>query len=127
MITAETAPQKIKAAVYIKHQGVFDDPNNHLETKVKRLLAGSIENLDFDNISVITDKSRLTASLYQGDGELISPAIEEDYVRIWSIIMSRQSAKRFRLIFFSLIFVILAFGGTIGWLIYKFYPQLHKR
>ena len=40
---------KIKAAIYVKHQGVLDDPNQHLESKIKRLLSGSIENLSFDD------------------------------------------------------------------------------
>lgn len=121
------APKKTKAAVYIKHQGVFDDPNNHLETKVKRLLAGSIENLDFDDVSVISDKSAITdISLTPEKDEISKKARGKEYVSIWSIIMTRGSSLRFRTIFFMLIGLVLLFGGISSWLIYKYYPLIKK-
>src|SRR3990167_237889 len=45
-------PPKITAAVYVKHQGIMDDPNSHLEIKIKRLLAGSISGLSTEDVSV---------------------------------------------------------------------------
>jgi type III secretion protein J len=122
------APQKAKAAVYVKHQGVFDDPNNHLETKIKRLLAGAVENLDFEDVSVISDKSKIAAIDLKTQGEAISgKAKSKEYVSIWSIIMTQNSAGKFRFIFFSLIGLVLVFGGAIGWLVYKYYPQIQKK
>ena len=56
--TPGAPPQKTTAAVYVKHQGVLEDPNSHIETKIKRLLAGSINGLEYDNVSVISDRSR---------------------------------------------------------------------
>ena len=126
IIGAETTPPKIKAAVYVKHQGVFDNPNNHLETKIKRLLAGSIENLEFDNISVIADRSRLAEAGIQDKTELFQDR-EDQFIRIWSITISKASAARFRSLFFLLIALILGVGGAAGFLIYKFYPQLIKK
>lgn len=121
-------PQKAKAAVYVKHQGVFDDPNNHLETKIKRLLAGAVENLDFEDVSVISDRSKIAAiDLKPETSEISGKAKSKEYVSIWSIIMTKNSAGKFRTIFFTLIGLVLAFGGVIGWLIYKYYPLMQNK
>ncbi|NGX29019.1 MAG: Nodulation protein NolT [Candidatus Anoxychlamydiales bacterium] len=116
---------KIKAAVYVKHQGVFDDPNQHLESKIKRFISGSIENLSFDDVAVISDRSRFTDIKFATGSEIIGPkALEQEYVKIWSITMTKSSAKKFRFIFFSMILLIFIFFGAAGYLIYRFYPQL---
>ncbi len=115
---------KIKAAVYIKHQGVLDDPNNHLESKIKRLVAGSIEGLDFEDVSVISDRSRFSDIQFKGNKILGHK--KDDYVSIWSIVMTKDSSARFRFFFTLLLCLILLFGLMTGWLIYKFYPYLQK-
>lgn len=121
------APQKTKASVYVKHQGVFDDPNNHLETKIKRLIAGAIENLDFEDVSVISDKSKISSISLKPEKDLIaSKTTGKEYVSIWSIIMTKNSAGKFKTIFFLLIGLILILGSGIGWLIYKYYPLIQK-
>lgn len=123
---SETA--KLKAAVYIKHQGILDDPNLHLESKIKRFVAGSIDNLNFEDVSIISDRSRFTDVVLPTDSEFISSkALEKEYVKIWSVIMTKSSAKTFRFIFFSLILIIFVFGALLGWLIYTFYPQLKSK
>ena len=124
----QTIKEKTKAAVYVKHQGVFDDPNMHLESKIKRLVSGSIENLNFDDVSVISDKSRFTDVKYPSESKFLGPkALEKEYVKIWSIIMTKNSASKFRAIFFILIFVILLFASILGYFIYKFYPQIREK
>ena len=121
-------PQKAKAAVYLKHQGAFDDPNNHLESKIKRLLSGAVENLDFENVSVISDKSKIASIVLKPETDTISgKAKGKEYVSIWSIIMTKNSAGKFRSVFFFLIALVLVFGGIIGWLIYKYYPLMQKK
>jgi type III secretion protein J len=117
------AKPKIKAAVYIKHQGVLDDPNNHLESKIKRLVAGSVERLDFEDVSVISDRSRF--SDIQLKGKTLGQK-RDDYVSIWSIVMTKASSSRFRFFFTLLLSLILLFGFIAGWLIYKFYPYMQK-
>jgi len=122
-----TEPPKIKAAVYVKHQGMLDDPNAHIESKIKKLLSGSVEGLDYDAVSVITDKARLFDVGLGADGELIShKERDKDYVSIWSVEMSKSSASHFRTIFFTLIFLVLIFGGFMGWILYKFFPYILK-
>jgi Na+/proline symporter len=41
--------------------------------------------------------------------------------------MTKTSLARFRTIFFSLIVLNLLFAAALGWMIYKFYPQLIKK
>lgn len=118
---------KITASVYIKHQGVLDDPNNHMETKIKRLLAGSVNGLNYDNVVVVSDRSRFTDITLTPEGEPISnTAIEQTYVTIWGLVLTKSSLLRFRFIFFTFIFCIALLCFLSGWIIYKFYPQIRK-
>jgi type III secretion protein J len=118
-------PQKTTAAVYVKHQGVLEDPNSHIETKIKRLLSGSINGLEYDNVAVISDRSRFADISLEPDQESISAKnYQQTYASIWSVVMTKASLARFRMIFFTMITLILILGGALGWLIYRFYPQI---
>jgi len=124
----ETETSKLKAAVYVKHQGVFDDPNQHLESKIKRLISSSIDNLSFDDVNVISDRSKFTDIMIPLDSKMLgTKALDQEYVKIWSIIMTKGSAKTFKFIFFLLILIIFAFAGALGFFVYKFYPQLKSK
>ncbi len=123
---AETVPgapqQKTTAAVYIKHQGLLEDPNSHIETKVKRLMAGSVPGLDFENVSVITDRARFSELSLGSDQELIGTnAAPQTYASIWSIVMTKSSLVRFRVLFFILIGVLILLCSALGWMTYKYY------
>ncbi len=119
---------KITAAVYIKHLGVLEDPNMHLETKIKRLVSSSINGLAFEDVSVISDRSRIADIQLTMAGEPISSrSLQENYVSIWSIVMTKSSLARFRFLFFLLILLNLVFAAGLGWLVYKFYPELLKK
>jgi type III secretion protein J len=124
---AGTAPVKrITAAVYVKHQGILDDPNSHLITKIKRLVSGSITGLDVNDVTVISDRSRFTDISLTPATEMLEPKAKE-YVSILSIVMSKSSASRFRFIFFLLMICAIVFALIVGWMIWKFYPILKKR
>lgn len=123
---AGVPPKRITAAVYVKHQGVLDDPNSHLVTKIKRLVSGSIAGLDINDVVVIADKSRFTDISLSELREEITPKPKE-YVSIWSIVMSKTSAARFRLLFFSLIIGLILFALLMGWLFWKVYPIVRKK
>lgn len=116
--------QKITSSVYIKHSGVLDDPNSHLITKIKRLVAASITGLDFDNVTVISDRARFN-ELPAG---YTSTNLEDEkpYVLIWSIILAEESVFRFRLIFFSFTLLILFFILSFVWVGWKIYPLLKE-
>lgn len=115
---------KITASVYVKHSGVLDDPNSHLVTKIKRLVAASITGLDFDNVTVIGDRARFS-DLPSG---LLSSALEEEkqYVNVWSIIIAQDSLFRFRVIFFSFTFLLLVLLLSLIWVLWKIYPLLKE-
>ena len=118
--------KEIIASVYVKHQGVIDDPNIHLENKIKRFISGSITGLDINNVTVISDRSRFTdITLGTGPESLTGPPGE--YVSIWSIVMSKQSAARFRLLFFIITTIAVILALVLGWLVWKFYPALKQK
>ncbi len=123
-----TLPPKITASIYVKHQGVLEDPNSHLETKIKRLVSSAINGLHFEDVAVISDRARMADIQLGTEGEMIgSRNLQESYVSIWSIVMTKASLTRFRFLFFLLILLNLAFAVTLGWMVYKFYPQLLKK
>lgn len=127
-LPGETAPQKITAAVYVKHQGILDDPNSHLVMKIKRLVSGSVNGLDLNDVIVISDKARFTdITLGQTPENLTAKAKEKEYVSIWSIVMSKNSASRFRTLFFFLSFCAVLFALCAAWLIWKLYPSLKTK
>ena len=112
----------ITAAVYVKHSGVLDDPNSQLVTKIKRLVAASVTGLDIDNVTVIGDRARFGD--VTGIGTVGEP--EKNFVSIWSLIIAKESVTRFRLIFFTFIFIILLLLSSLVWLSWKIYPILRK-
>ena len=122
---AQTSEGRVTAAVYVKHQGVVDDPNTHLENKIKRLVSGSVPGLDITDVTVVSDRSRFTdVSVGELNAEMGMGGRE--YVSIWSIVMSKQSATRFRIIFFIILILGILFAAAVGWILWKVYP-LFKR
>ena len=114
---------KITSSVYVKHSGVLDDPNSHLISKIKRLVASSITGLDYDNVTVIPDRAR-----YSEYGSMVSAGMEEEkqYVNIWSVIVAKDSVTRFRTIFFSFVILLLTLLLGMIWMFWKIFPVLKK-
>ncbi len=122
---APGAPQqKITAAVYVKHQGILEDPNSHIEIKIKRLMAGSVSGLSYDDVAVISDRSRFADITLTPEGEPIGQKALQTHVSIWGLVMTQSSIARFRVIFFLFIILLLLSLALIGWMVYKFYPHL---
>jgi len=118
----ETNKPKPAAAVYVKHEGGLDTANSNLTTKIKRLISSSVPELTFDNVTVVSDRSRFTdVTPRSAMGQ--SPNHPE-MATIWSITMSETSVARFRLIFFLFCFLVLAFGLLAAWVTWKVYPFL---
>lgn len=113
--------QKITASVYVKHSGVLDDPNAHLMTRIKRLVAGSVNGLDYDNVTVIGDRARFSES---GIGQGSFGEEERPYVHVWSITLAKEALTRFRIMFFSFTITILLLLLALIWLLWKIYPLL---
>lgn len=115
--------QKVTASVYVKHTGVLDDPNTHLITKIRRLVASSIQGLDYDNVTVIPDRARFSEVPFR---PVSSQVEEKQYESIWSIIVAKESAFRFRLVFFSFMVSLLVLFVAFCWLLWKLYPIASK-
>ncbi len=122
----ETEQKKITAAVYVKHQGVIDDPNIHLENKIKRLISGSVSGLDINDVTVVSDRSRFTDITLEQMPEALGGKPGE-YVSIWNIVMSKNSVARFRVLFFIITAIAVILAIILGWISWKFYPQLKKK
>ena len=114
---------KITASVFVKHNGVLDDPNSHLITKIKRLVASSVTGLDYDNVTVIPVRARSSETAL---GPSTVNEEEKQYVNIWSIIIAKESVTRFRILFFSMSIILLLLIMGFIWLGWKFYPVIHK-
>ncbi len=125
-LTGEETKKRITAAVYVKHQGVIDDPNIHLENKIKRLISGSVTGLDINDVAVVSDRSRFTDITLDQMPESLGGKPGE-YVSIWNIVMSKKSAARFRFLFFLITTVAVLLAVILGWVAWKFYPQLKKK
>lgn len=117
--------QKITASVYVKHSGVLDDPNAHLVTRIKRLVAGSVNGLDYDHVTVIGDRARFSefpAGGFQGSFN----EEERPYVNVWSIILAKDSITRFRIIFFSFTIALVILLLALIWLLWKLMPFIQN-
>ncbi len=121
----QTPIQRVTAAVYVKHQGIVDDPNSHLVSKIKRLVAGSVNGLDINDVTVISDRSRFT-DVGLGTSLEAAPFQPQDYTSIWSIVLSKDSVLRFRFLFVSLVFANIFFVILSMWTIWKVYPILRS-
>ena len=123
--TPQAPLQRVTAAVYVKHQGIVDDPNSHLVSKIKRLVAGSVNGLDINDVTVISDRSRFTDVTLSGalEGATNPP---RDYISVWSIVIAKQSLPKFRLLFFLLIASNISFVVIALWLVWKVYPILRE-
>ncbi len=117
--------QKITASVYVKHNGVLDDPNAHLTTRIKRLVSGSVNGLDYDNVTVIGDKARYGETPLGGLGGSLGDE-EKQYVNVWSIVLAKDSLSRFRIIFFAFTISLVLLLLALIWLLWKFLPLLKK-
>ena len=123
-LTPGAPKPKATAAVYVKHQGVMEDPNSHMEVKIKRLMAGSVNGLAFEDVAVISDRALIADISLDPSSEMIgAKAMQQAYVKIWGVTLTKGSLARFRFIFFTLIVVLLLLFGLIGWMAYLFYPM----
>jgi type III secretion protein J len=90
-------------------------------------LAGSVNGLDYENVSVISDRARLSDIQINMEGEVIgAKQLQQTYVSIWGVVMTKSSLARFRTIFFLFIGALVLFAAAIGYLIYRFYPLMRK-
>lgn len=114
----------ITAAVYVKHQGVLDNPNSHLVTKIQQLVAGSVSGLKLENVTVIADRSRFTDVTLAGNPDEIGE--EREYVSLWGVVLAKESTGKFRAIFFTFLLLIFILVASLIWLVWKIFPVMPK-
>lgn len=112
---------RITAAVFVKHQGIVDDPNSHLESKIKRLVSGSVNGLDIADVTVVSDRSRLN-DISMPD----QTKYAQDFVQVWSITMTKRSLGMFRFIFGFLLTLFVLALAALGWVLFKLYPLIRE-
>lgn len=118
----EEPKKAMTASIYIKHKGILDASNNLLVTKIKRLVSSAIPGLTPDNVTVVTDKvpsheNQLPSCDSQTD-------VERGWVSIWSIVIAKDSAVRFRVIFYLFIFALFLLASVLTLFIWKFFPLI---
>lgn len=126
-ITFPAEDQKDKtltASVYIKHRGILDNPNSILVTKVKRLVSSSLPGLTIDNVTVVSDRA-LYADLSSSKGGTFEEP--KDFVSIWGVDVTKDSATRFRFIFYVFFFLFFILLSALGWTLWKVFPLIEQR
>ncbi len=118
------APPGTRVSVLVKHQGILDDPNTQLSSKIRRLIAGSIAGLDFNNVTVVSDRSRFTDVITSAESNLL-PAEDRQFQWVWGMAIETASVDRFRTFFFSLSIAILLLAALLAWLVWKLYPAIY--
>jgi type III secretion protein J len=114
---------KPTASVYVKHTGILDDPNSQLISKIRRLVASSVQGLDYDNVTVIPDRARFSEMPQR---PLNSRTEDRDYVDIWSIVVAKDSSTRFQAIFLSFVILLLLLLISLIWAIWKIFPIIKE-
>ncbi|MCH9634098.1 MAG: hypothetical protein S4CHLAM7_08400 [Chlamydiae bacterium] len=111
-----------RASVFVKHDGILSDPNNLLTQKIRRYIAGSVLNLQYEDVTVVTDRARFT-DISADAFEPKTPATpwgNQEYIKIWNIIVSEQSASAFRTILFIFCLFMIIISVALGWTLWKF-------
>jgi len=120
------APKKdITSSVYIKHNGILDDPNTHLASKIKNLIASSVSGLKYDNVTLIPVRARFSELPIGGNNAKSDE--EKQFVSVWTVIVAKDSVTRFRVIFFTFCLLLLLMIIAIVWLAWKTFPLLKKQ
>jgi len=101
------------AAVYVQHQGVLDNPNLQYETKIKDMVSKSVNGLEAENVTVISDLSRESLETLSTVKEVV------DFVSIAGIKVSKTSKTQLRVVMFSLAGLVLVFFVSTVWLFWK--------
>jgi len=114
---------KVTASVFVKHQGVLDDPNSHLVTKIRRLVASSVQGLDFENVTVIADRGRFANAQAQES----KARSEIELVRVWTIAVAKESVSRFQFVFTTLLLLLVVNVLMILWLFWRMLPLIRSQ
>ncbi len=110
----------ITATVFIKHNGILDDPNSHLLSQIKQLVSSSVAGLSYENVTVIGDRTRFSLP---SRSFVTSPT---EYVEVWGFILAATSLKLFQFAFLFLCLLLLILLLGIMWVTWKIHPIAQK-
>lgn len=108
----------VTASVYVKHQGVLDDPNSLLVTKIRRLVASSVQGLNFDNVTVIADRARFSEPITQ----FLEGSRGIEMVKVWGVVVAKSAVSTFQALFFTITSLFVLFLLLSLWLFWKILP-----
>jgi len=109
----------VTASVFVKHQGVLDDPNSHLMTKIRRLVASSVQGLKYEDVTIITDRARFSEAT---QGRLRSTPGNVELIKVWGVTVAKDSVGRMRSLYFAIIAFLALFALLTLWLFWKVLP-----
>ena len=110
----------VTAAVFVKHNGILDNANSQLIPKIRRLVAASVQGLNYDNVTVIPVRAQLTEADSQPTEQRTPSSVE--MVRVWTIPIAKDSVRKFQTIFISLISLTAILVLCTFWLLWKITP-----
>jgi type III secretion protein J len=114
---------KITASVFVKHNGVLDDPNSHLISKIKRFVASSVTGLNYDDVTVIPVRAQMNEI---PSGVIGETPEEKQYVNVWGVTVAKDSVTKFRVIFLTFAGLLLLILLALIWILWKLIPLLGK-
>lgn len=117
----EEEQTELTASVYVKHRGILDNPNSLAITKIKRLISSAVPGLKAENVSVVTDRAVYADITLQNGVQVVEP---KEFVSIWSVAVAKDSASRFRLIFYTFILLLFLLACALAWLVWKTLPLI---
>lgn len=114
---------KVTASVYVKHSGILDDPNSHLISKIREFVASSVNGLNFDDVTVVPDRTR-TTDIFGGLNK--GSKGSQELLNVWTLTIAKESITRFRIIFFTFIIAITFLLCLSLFLFWKLLPILSQ-
>lgn len=121
----EGEERPLTASVYVKHRGILDNPNSLTITKIKRLVSSAVPGLTTETVSVVADRALYAdISLESPEQKLLE---EKDYIAIWGMVIAKDSAARFRAIFYTFIILLFLLICALIWLVWKLFPIIQRK
>lgn len=115
-----------RASVFVKHLGIFDDPNNQLGSKIRRLVAGSVPGLEYDNVTLVPDRARYVDIALAPSAEQL-PEMRKEYAKVLGVVVSADSVAKLRLIVSAMIVGLLILLGVAIFLAWRLLPGVRKK
>ncbi|MBS0654745.1 MAG: EscJ/YscJ/HrcJ family type III secretion inner membrane ring protein [Verrucomicrobia bacterium] len=112
----------ITASVFVKHTGILDNPNSHLISKIRRLVAGAVSGLTYDHVTVIPIKASFAIPV-----STVIRIAPQQYTQVFGFTVATTSAGKLQLLIISIIILLVVLIACFSWLFWKISPILKRR